>query len=115
MAKLGARDRAQLGVIAYQSGRIRAGDPGPQQRSRRPRQPERTSMTCPCVNSDRSSTGRRPSMASRILSRELNPATTGNDPSNFCTEGHPNRARCLTARQTPIDHTHDQPPAEHRG
>ena len=29
MAKLGARDRAQLVVIAYQSGLVRAGDPGP--------------------------------------------------------------------------------------
>ncbi len=29
MAKLGARDRAQLVVLAYQSGLVRAGDPGP--------------------------------------------------------------------------------------
>ena len=29
MAKLGARDRAQLVVIAYQSGLVRAGDSAP--------------------------------------------------------------------------------------
>jgi hypothetical protein len=40
-------------------------------------------MTCPCVKSDRSSTGHPASMMSRIRSRELNPATTGNDPNNF--------------------------------
>jgi hypothetical protein len=69
------------------------------------------SMTCPCVNTDRSSTGHSPSITSRIFSRKLNPATTGNAPNSFCTDGNPNCARCLTVAQAPTNHAYDQPAA----
>jgi transposase-like protein DUF772 len=70
------------------------------------------SITCPCVNSDRSSTGHNPSMTSRTRRRAANAATTGNDPNAFSTDGTDGTAHALSQPwHAATDRAHHQPAA----